>query len=76
MVLADPDEIYIRIAEVPAGGVADITMPDGDPEPMTVTEAACDATSLISMVSADGIEPRGSCCHVQRVGASHTLPGQ
>jgi len=34
MVLADPDGIYIRIAEVPAGGVADITMPDGDPEPM------------------------------------------
>ena len=33
MVLADPDGIYIRIAEVPAGGVADITMPDGDPEP-------------------------------------------
>jgi catechol 2,3-dioxygenase-like lactoylglutathione lyase family enzyme len=33
MVLADPDGIFIRIAEVPAGGVADITMPDGDPEP-------------------------------------------
>jgi hypothetical protein len=33
MVLADPDGIYIRIGEVPAGGVADITMPEGDPEP-------------------------------------------
>jgi hypothetical protein len=33
MVLSDPDGIFIRIAEVPAGGVADITMPDGDPEP-------------------------------------------
>ncbi len=33
MVLADPDGIFIRIAEVPAGGVADIQMPDGDPEP-------------------------------------------
>lgn len=33
MVLADPDRILIRIAEVPAGGVADIKMPDGDPEP-------------------------------------------
>jgi catechol 2,3-dioxygenase-like lactoylglutathione lyase family enzyme len=33
MVLADPDGIFIRIAEVPAGGVGDIQMPDGDPEP-------------------------------------------
>jgi catechol 2,3-dioxygenase-like lactoylglutathione lyase family enzyme len=33
MVLADPDGAYIRIGEVPAGGVADIQMPDGDPEP-------------------------------------------
>jgi catechol 2,3-dioxygenase-like lactoylglutathione lyase family enzyme len=33
MVLADPDRIFIRIAEVPVGGVADIKMPDGDPEP-------------------------------------------
>jgi catechol 2,3-dioxygenase-like lactoylglutathione lyase family enzyme len=33
MVLADPDRIFIRIAEVPAGGVDDIKMPDGDPEP-------------------------------------------
>jgi catechol 2,3-dioxygenase-like lactoylglutathione lyase family enzyme len=33
MVLADPDGIFIRIAEVPAGGVDDIQMPDGDPEP-------------------------------------------
>jgi catechol 2,3-dioxygenase-like lactoylglutathione lyase family enzyme len=33
MVLADPDGIFIRIAEVPAGGVGDITMLDGDPEP-------------------------------------------
>jgi catechol 2,3-dioxygenase-like lactoylglutathione lyase family enzyme len=33
MVLSDPDGIYIRIAEVPTGGVADMTMPDGDPEP-------------------------------------------
>ena len=32
MVLADPDRIFIRIAEVPAGGVNDIQMPDGDPE--------------------------------------------
>jgi catechol 2,3-dioxygenase-like lactoylglutathione lyase family enzyme len=33
MVLADPDGIYIRIGEVPAGGVGDIRMPEGDPEP-------------------------------------------
>jgi catechol 2,3-dioxygenase-like lactoylglutathione lyase family enzyme len=33
MVLADPDGIFIRIAEIPVGGVADIQMPDGDPEP-------------------------------------------
>jgi len=33
MALADPDGIYIRIAELPGGGVADITMPEGDPEP-------------------------------------------
>ena len=33
MVLADPDGMYIRIAEVPAGGVENITMPKGDPEP-------------------------------------------
>jgi catechol 2,3-dioxygenase-like lactoylglutathione lyase family enzyme len=32
IVLADPDGIFIRIAEVPAGGVDDIQMPDGDPE--------------------------------------------
>jgi hypothetical protein len=31
--LADPDGIFIRIAEVPAGGAADIQMPDSDPEP-------------------------------------------
>jgi catechol 2,3-dioxygenase-like lactoylglutathione lyase family enzyme len=33
MVLADPDGTFIRIGEVPAGGVDDITMPEGDPEP-------------------------------------------
>ena len=33
LVLADPDGIYIRIAEVPAGGVENITMPRGNPEP-------------------------------------------
>ncbi|HEY2447431.1 MAG TPA: VOC family protein [Mycobacterium sp.] len=32
MVLADPDGTYIRIGEVPAGGVGDIAMPAGDPE--------------------------------------------
>ena len=50
MVLADPDRIFIRIAEVPAGGVADITMPDGDPEPDDPwLEAAGDATPLIGI---------------------------
>jgi catechol 2,3-dioxygenase-like lactoylglutathione lyase family enzyme len=33
MVLADPDGTYIRIGEVPAGGVDDVKMPEGDPEP-------------------------------------------
>ena len=33
LVLADPDGIYIRIAEVPAGGVEKIKMPQGNPEP-------------------------------------------
>ena len=33
LVLADPDGIYIRISEVPAGGVENIKMPQGNPEP-------------------------------------------
>jgi catechol 2,3-dioxygenase-like lactoylglutathione lyase family enzyme len=33
LVVADPDGIYIRIGEVPAGGVEDIVMPQGNPEP-------------------------------------------
>jgi catechol 2,3-dioxygenase-like lactoylglutathione lyase family enzyme len=33
LVLADPDGIYIRISEVPAGGVENIKMPKGNPEP-------------------------------------------
>ena len=33
LVLADPDGIYIRIADVPAGGVENIVMPRGNPEP-------------------------------------------
>ena len=33
LVLADPDGIYIRIADVPAGGVENIIMPQGNPEP-------------------------------------------
>jgi hypothetical protein len=33
IVLADRDGVFIRIAQVPAGGVDDIQMPDGDPEP-------------------------------------------
>jgi hypothetical protein len=33
LVLADPDGTYIRIADVPSGGVENIKMPKGDPEP-------------------------------------------
>jgi catechol 2,3-dioxygenase-like lactoylglutathione lyase family enzyme len=33
LVVADSDGIYIRIGEVPAGGVENIQMPKGDPEP-------------------------------------------
>jgi catechol 2,3-dioxygenase-like lactoylglutathione lyase family enzyme len=33
LVLADPDGIYIRISEVPAGCVENIKMPKGNPEP-------------------------------------------
>jgi catechol 2,3-dioxygenase-like lactoylglutathione lyase family enzyme len=33
LVLADPDDIYIRLSEVPAGGVENIKMPRGNPEP-------------------------------------------
>jgi catechol 2,3-dioxygenase-like lactoylglutathione lyase family enzyme len=33
LVVADPDGIYIRIGEVPAGGVENIVMPQGNPEP-------------------------------------------
>jgi hypothetical protein len=29
----DLDGIHIRIAEVPGGGLADVRMPEGDPEP-------------------------------------------
>jgi catechol 2,3-dioxygenase-like lactoylglutathione lyase family enzyme len=33
LVVADPDGIYIRIGEVPSGGVGNIVMPRGNPEP-------------------------------------------
>jgi catechol 2,3-dioxygenase-like lactoylglutathione lyase family enzyme len=33
LVFADPDGMYLRIAEVPQGGVENIVMPKGDPEP-------------------------------------------
>jgi catechol 2,3-dioxygenase-like lactoylglutathione lyase family enzyme len=33
LVIADPDGVYIRISEVPAGGVENIKMPRGNPEP-------------------------------------------
>lgn len=33
LVFADPDGLFLRIAEVPQGGVGNITMPAGDPEP-------------------------------------------
>jgi catechol 2,3-dioxygenase-like lactoylglutathione lyase family enzyme len=33
LVLADPDGIFIRFGEIPAGGVENIKMPQGDPEP-------------------------------------------
>lgn len=33
LVFADPDGTFVRIAEVPAGGVENITMPTGNPEP-------------------------------------------
>jgi catechol 2,3-dioxygenase-like lactoylglutathione lyase family enzyme len=33
LVVADPDGIYIRFGDLPTGGVANITMPKGNPEP-------------------------------------------
>lgn len=33
LVVADPDGIFIRLADVPDGGVENITMPKGNPEP-------------------------------------------
>jgi catechol 2,3-dioxygenase-like lactoylglutathione lyase family enzyme len=33
LVLSDPDGTFLRISEVPAGGVAGIVMPKGNPEP-------------------------------------------
>ncbi|BBZ26585.1 glyoxalase [Mycolicibacterium madagascariense] len=33
LVFADPDGMFLRLADVPSGGVEDITMPQGDPEP-------------------------------------------
>jgi catechol 2,3-dioxygenase-like lactoylglutathione lyase family enzyme len=33
LVFADPDGLFLRIAEVPAGGVENIVMPKGNPEP-------------------------------------------
>ena len=33
LVFADPDGAYVRISEVPAGGVENIVMPKGNPEP-------------------------------------------
>jgi catechol 2,3-dioxygenase-like lactoylglutathione lyase family enzyme len=33
LVVADPDGIFVRLADVPDGGVENITMPKGNPEP-------------------------------------------
>jgi catechol 2,3-dioxygenase-like lactoylglutathione lyase family enzyme len=33
LVFADPDGAFVRISEVPAGGVENIVMPKGNPEP-------------------------------------------
>jgi catechol 2,3-dioxygenase-like lactoylglutathione lyase family enzyme len=33
LVVADPDGIYVRLADVPQGGVENIQMPKGNPEP-------------------------------------------
>jgi catechol 2,3-dioxygenase-like lactoylglutathione lyase family enzyme len=33
LVVADPDGIFIRFGDLPPGGLADITMPTGNPEP-------------------------------------------
>jgi catechol 2,3-dioxygenase-like lactoylglutathione lyase family enzyme len=33
LVVADPDGIFIRIGDVPTGGVTEIKMPQGNPEP-------------------------------------------
>lgn len=33
VVFADPDGLYLRISEVPPGGVENIVMPKGNPEP-------------------------------------------
>jgi catechol 2,3-dioxygenase-like lactoylglutathione lyase family enzyme len=33
LLIIDPDGIFIRMADVPAGGVTEITMPKGNPEP-------------------------------------------
>lgn len=35
LVIADPDGIFIRMGEIPAGGVTEIKMPKGNPEPDT-----------------------------------------
>jgi catechol 2,3-dioxygenase-like lactoylglutathione lyase family enzyme len=35
LVVADPDRIFIRLADLPAGGVTEIKMPKGNPEPDT-----------------------------------------